>query len=242
MTLGPGAEARAAALVAWLRRMGSERDRQGMARYGIRIDRAFGVSVARLRELARPHRRDHALAQALWGTGWHEARLLATLVADPKQVTPREMEAWVKDLDSWDLCDGACANLWEQTPHALAKAFAWSKRKPEFVRRAGFVLMARLVHRKHGLADADVRRFLDAIEAGAGDGRNFVRKAVNWALRDIGKGRPTLRGEAVALARRLAQDEDASRRWVGRDALREFSRKGLVDQAAEVPAPRRRGR
>ncbi|HZA60794.1 MAG TPA: DNA alkylation repair protein [Actinomycetota bacterium] len=213
----------AADVVRRLRRFGSEENRIGMARFGINTANAVGVSMAQLRPLARELGRDHLLARALWSSGVHEARILAVLVDEPHEVTGSQMERWTRAFDSWDLCDQACMKLYRHTPFAWAKARAWAGRGEEFVKRAGFALMATLaVHDEAG--DAEFIELLPLIEREAGDARNFVKKAVNWALRQIGKRSPGLRKEAVAVARRLAASEDAAARWVGRDALRELLR------------------
>jgi 3-methyladenine DNA glycosylase AlkD len=223
------ARARAAQAVARLRAQGTAANRTGMARYGIRPAEALGVPMPLLRAEAKDLGRDHALAKALWATGVHEARILASLVGEPSKVTPGEMDRWAKALDAWDVCDQVVANLWERTPHAEAKAHAWSKAEEEYVKRAGFVLMARLTHARFALPEASLRRFLRAVEREAHDGRNAVKKGVNWALREHGgRGPPRVRRAAVALARRLAASQDAAERWVGADALREFRRKGLA--------------
>jgi 3-methyladenine DNA glycosylase AlkD len=193
-----------------------------MARFGIATDRALGVRIPDLRRLAREIGRDHGLALRLWRSGVHEARILASMIDDPARVTERQMEAWARSFDSWDLCDQVCGNLFDRTPFAHEAATRWAPREEEFVKRAGFALMATLaVHD----ADADDRRFLrflPLIEREAPDGRNFVKKAVNWALRQIGKRNERLRREALRVARRLAEGPPGPARWVGRDALREL--------------------
>lgn len=194
----------------------------GMARYGINTRNTLGVSIPLLRQLARSHRRQHELALELWATDIHEARLLATLVEDPRQVTPAQMEAWVGELDSWDLCDQLCNNLFRKTTHARAKALAWAKRKPEFIRRAGFVLMATLAVHDKTATDADFEPFFAAIQNAATDERNFVRKAVNWALRQIGKRNGTLRKRAMTVAGEIATRDSKAARWIAADALREL--------------------
>ena len=194
----------------------------GMARYGINTRNTLGVSIPFLRQLARGYRHQHELALALWASDVHEARLLATLVDDPKQVTPAQMEAWVKDLDSWDLCDQLCNNLFRKTPHARAKALLWAKRKPEFIRRAGFVLMATLAVHDKAATNADFEPFFAAIQSTATDERNFVRKAVNWALRQIGKRNTTLRNRALRVAEAIGRLDNKSARWIAADAIREL--------------------
>ena len=194
----------------------------GMARVGINIERALGVSIPHCRRIARGHRRDHGLALDLWTTGIHEARILASMVDDPTQVTPGQMESWVGDFDSWDLCDQTCSNLFGSTPYAYTKAKAWVRRKEEFVKRAGFTLIAeRAVHDRER-DDAFWLTWLPVIRSGATDDRNYVRKAVNWALREIGKRDLALNAAAIAEAERLLEIDAKSARWIARDALREL--------------------
>jgi len=202
--------------------MAHERNRKGMARYGINTARALGVSVARLRAIARRLGRDHPLAVELWVSGVHEARILASLLADPLVVSPRDMDRWVREVDSWDLCDQVCANLFERTPHARRKALLWSSRKQEFVRRAGFSLMARIAVSQKDLPDSAFSPMLAAIRRRAGDERNYVKKAVSWALRQIGKRNPALRTKALAVAGLLRRGGSRPARWIGADAEREL--------------------
>jgi 3-methyladenine DNA glycosylase AlkD len=194
----------------------------GMARVGIDVGHALGVSIPRCRQIARRHRGDHPLALDLWSTGIHEARILASMVDDAEAVTPAQMDAWVEDLDSWDLCDQLCSNLLGRTAHAYPAARAWVRREEEFVKRAGFALIAeRAVHdRTHD--DAFWIAWLPVIRAGATDERNYVKKAVNWALRQIGKRNEELNAAAIAEAERLLDLGSASARWIARDALREL--------------------
>ena len=215
--------AAADAIVAEIRAHGSEKNRVGMARYGINTSRAFGVSMSALAPIAKRHRRDHALALALWRTGWHEARILAVLVDDPKSVTPAQMDRWVADFDSWDLCDQACMKLFARTPFVTAKVEQWAADEREFVRRAAFALIAGYtVHAKKAPVSVFLG-FLPIIETHATDPRNYVRKAVNWALRQIGKHSLALHRPALALAERLAESHDRTARWIGRDAVKELS-------------------
>ena len=193
-----------------------------MARFGITADRALGVRVPDLRRLARRLAPDHELALALWDTGVHEARILASMIDDPAAVTEPQMERWAADFDSWDLCDQCCGNLFDRTPFAAAKAAEWSGRDEEFVKRAGFALMAWMaVHRKDE-PDEAFRAFVPFIEREAHDDRNFVKKAVSWALRQIGKRNARLRGAAIAAAERISRDESRAARWIARDVLREL--------------------
>ena len=193
-----------------------------MARYGIDTSRAVGVSVTELRRIARGLGRDHELAAALWASGVHEARILASLVDEPARVSEAQMDAWVADLDSWDVCDGVCGNLFDRTPFALAKAVEWSAREPEFEKRAGFALMAwAAVHRKD-LPDSAFGSLLPVIREGATDDRNYVKKAVSWALRQIGKRSLGLNTRAIRTAERLERMDTRSARWIASDALREL--------------------
>lgn len=210
------------AILTTLRAQANPANVAGMARYGINTRNTLGVSIPFLRQLARGYRRQHELALALWATDLHEARLLATLVDDPKQVTAGQMEAWVKDLDSWDICDQLCNNLFRRTAPARVKALQWAKRKPEFIRRAGYVLMATLAVHDKAATDTDFEAFFAAIRAGATDERNFVRKAVNWALRQIGKRNAVLRKRAVQVAEEISRLDSKAARWIAADARREL--------------------
>lgn len=208
--------------------LGSEANRAGMARFGIRVDYALGIPMPVLRSYAKAYRKQHNLALALWQTGVHEARILATLIDNPAEVTEEQMEAWVRQFDSWDVCDQCCGNLFDKTPFAFDQALEWSAREEVYVKRAGFVLMATLaVHRKEAV-DAQFRPFFPLIEREARDARNFVKKAVNWALRQIGKRNRTLHAEATALARRIGQQNQPSARWIAADALRELGQEKII--------------
>jgi 3-methyladenine DNA glycosylase AlkD len=216
------AEERARDVVRTLERLGDRSRLEGMARFGIDTTRAVGVTVTELRRFARDLGHDHELAAALWASGVHEARLLASLVDEPAMVSEAQMEAWVADLDSWDVCDGVCGNLFDRTPFALDKAVEWSSREPEFQKRAAFALMASAaVHRKD-LPDAAFASLLPMIRAQAIDERNYVKKAVSWALRQIGKRSPGLNSQAVRTAERIERIDSRAARWVARDALREL--------------------
>lgn len=194
----------------------------GMAKFGINPSGRLGVRVPELRKLAKQIGTDHQLALELWDTVVPEARLLATMVADPARVTPQQMDAWVGDLNSWDICDSACSNLFVKTPFAWDKVAEWAADESEFVRRAGYVLIACLaVHDK----TAPDQAFLDTfpiITTGATDSRNFVKKAVNWALRAVGKRNLSLNKATVALSEELLAIDDKTARWIARDALREL--------------------
>jgi 3-methyladenine DNA glycosylase AlkD len=194
-----------------------------MARYGIRNDNALGISMPRLRGIAREVGRDHQLAQGLWDSGIHEARILAGLIDDPGQVTPKQMESWVSAFDSWDLCDQVCGNLFDRTPYAFGKAIEWSNRKEEFVKRAGFVLIAELAVHNKKASDDLFEAFLPAILRESSDERNFVKKAVNWALRQIGKRNCRLNIQAIRVAEQMALLDSRSAHWCSANALRELT-------------------
>lgn len=197
-------------------------DLAGMARFGMDVEGRLGVPVPVLRKLGRALGRDHDLALALWDTGMPDAQILAGLVADPSRMTSQQMDAWAHTMRSWDVCDGACLNAFVHSPLAWDKVAAWTARDEEFVRRAGFALLATLaVHDKQ----ADDARFVAAlkhIEAAADDERNFVKKAVNWALRNIGKRNAALHAAAIAQAQRLQARGTRAARWIAADALREL--------------------
>jgi 3-methyladenine DNA glycosylase AlkD len=213
----------AKAVVAWLKRHGTKRTRDGMARYGLPSDRAFGVPVGTMQQLARRLGRNHELALALWQTGWYEARMLATFVDDPTRVTAAQMDRWSRDFDNWGICDTACFHLFDRTPHAWRKVTSWSRRSDEFGKRAAFALLASLALHDKSASDEKFVRCLPLIERGAADDRNFVKKGVSWALRLIGRRNASLNTVAVALARRLAASPQAASRWVGKEALRELT-------------------
>ena len=206
-----------------LRAMARPENLAGMARYGIKTDRALGLSIEVLRPIARELRDDHTLALALWGTGVHEARLLAGFIDDPRQVDEAQMEAWAAEFDSWDVCDQVCSSLFDRTALAWTKAIEWCGRPEEFVKRAGFVLMAALAVHDKAAPDDDYLAFLPLIAREAGDERNFVKKAVNWALRQIGKRSAALNAAAVAAAAEIELQGSRSARWIARDALRELT-------------------
>jgi 3-methyladenine DNA glycosylase AlkD len=206
-----------------LRKLASPGGREGMARFGINPESALGVRIPDLRRLAKELGRDHSLALALWKTGVHEARILASMVDEPERVTERQMESWVRAFDSWDLCDQVCGNLFDRTSLARPKTEEWMRRNEEFVKRAGFALAAwRAVHAREA-PDSDFERLLPLIEREADDQRNFVKKAASWALRQIGKRNRSLNRKAIPVARRLAGSGSAPARWVGKDALRELT-------------------
>jgi 3-methyladenine DNA glycosylase AlkD len=205
-----------------LKALGTEKGRLGMARYGIATDRAFGVSMPNIRSVAREMARDHAVAEALWESGVHEAHILAGFVDRPDWVTPQQMDRWTAQFDSWDVCDQICGNLWDRTPCRDEKIFRWSSDEHEFIRRAAFATIAwRSVHDKKA-QDSEFLSCFPLIRDASTDNRNFVRKAVSWALRQIGKRSHELHPPALALARELANRPDKAARWIGKDVIREL--------------------
>jgi 3-methyladenine DNA glycosylase AlkD len=225
------------ATLAWLERTGTKATREGMARYAIPSDNAFGVTVGALRRHARLLGRDHALAGALWETGWYEARMLASFIDDPAQVTPAQMDRWCADFDSWAICDTVCFHLFDRTPHAWRKLEPWSRKTPEFSRRAAFALLWGLTAHDRTATDEAFLACLPLIERGARDDRNFVKKAVDMALRSIGKRNATLNAAALAVAERLASCPEPSARWVGNHARRELQSPAVARRlAARRPA------
>jgi len=196
----------------------------GMARYGINPKRTvYGISAPDLKRLARQIGTDHALARRLWASGIHDARHIAALIDDPEQVDQPQMEQWAAQFDTWDICDGCCLNLFVRTPFAHRKAVQWAKRKEEFVKRAGFALMAQLAVHDKAAPDAKFQRFLPIIIRESTDGRNYVKKGVNWALRQIGKRNLALNALAIDAAKQIRQMDSSSARWVAADALRELT-------------------
>jgi len=218
-------------LIVHLRSLENPANVAGMARFGISSEGTLGISMTTLRPIARAllktRRADgawrHSVADGLWTSGLHEARILATLVEDPALVTPEQALAWASDSNSWDITDQLCMSLLDRTPFAYSLAKEWSAAEPEFVKRAAFSLMAALASHDKSADDARFLAFLPIIEGEAHDPRNFVKKAVNWALRGIGKRSDALRGPALESASRLADSADRTERWVGKDAFRELA-------------------
>ncbi len=210
-------------VIASLKRLASKRVRDGMSRYGIPSDNAFGVPVGAMQKLGKRLGRNHALAGELWETGWYEARMLAAFLDEPASVTPAQMDRWCGDFDSWAICDTVCFHLFDRTPHAWKKVRQWSRRREEFVKRAAFALLASLALHDKLAQDEPFAECLPLIEKAATDERNFVKKGVNWALRAIGRRNRELHAAAVALSKSLAAAPNAAARWVGKDALRELT-------------------
>ncbi len=237
--MAPSQSSNCKAIIKTLRAMANPKNVEGMARFGINPKGTLGVSIPVLRKIAREFGKNHELAQELWDSEIHEARLLAGFIDDSRFVTEIQLEKWVKDFDSWDVCDQVCSSLFDKTDFAYKKAVEWAARDEEFVRRAGFALMAALaVHDKEAPAsltvanrsslhdnhapDRQLELFFPIIEKYSPDERNFVRKAVNWALRQIGKRNKSLNRKAIACAERIAKQDSKSANWIANDALREL--------------------
>jgi len=195
----------------------------GMARFGINPENTYGISIPVLRKMAREIGRDHALAQELWSSGVHEARILASMIDDPRLVSEEQMDRWAADFDSWDVCDQCCGNLFDKTEFAYRKAVEWAARDEEFVKRAGFALMAWLAFHDKRAPDEAFLAFLPVIKRESIDGRNFVKKAVNWALRHIGKRNAALNITAIQTAKEIQAAGSKPGRWIAADALRELT-------------------
>jgi 3-methyladenine DNA glycosylase AlkD len=208
--------------VAELKRLGEKRNVAGMARFGIRARKVFGVSKPKLDKIAKKIGKNHELGMELWRTGIHDARLLGVLISEAEKVDAKQMDRWVREFDNWDVCDGSCCHLFVFAAPAWKKAFEWTRRKKEFAKRAGFALAAFLAVHDKRAADAIYRKFLKAIEREAWDDRNFVRKAVNWALRNIGKRNLRLNRAAIASGERIRRQNTRAARWIAADALREL--------------------
>lgn len=209
-------------LIQELRSAGTTSNLSGMARYGIDTTHAFGTGMPVVRAMAKRCKKQHELSLVLWESGWHEARILAALIADPAKLTREQMDRWVLACNSWDLTDQCCMNLFWASPFALEAMHDWATREEEFVKRAAFATLASLALHGKKLRDQDFIALLPLIEMGATDERNFVKKSVNWALRQIGKRSLTLHGAAVTTAERLLESNSRSARWIARDALREL--------------------
>jgi 3-methyladenine DNA glycosylase AlkD len=211
-----------------LEEMSTDRDRENLVRFGINAKKAFGVSMANIKVLAKRLGRNHELAAALWKTGWYEARMLTSFVDEPDRVTPAQMDRWCRDFDNWGICDTLCFVLFDKTPHAWAKVAEWNDNRGEFVKRAAFALIASLALHDKKSGDKPFLESLRFIERAATDERNFVKKGVSWALRAVGRRNATLNVAAVKVARRLADSSEAPARWVGKDALKELTNQKVV--------------
>ena len=224
------------AIVDSLKHLGDRRTRDEMSsRYGIHLpdpNKAFGVKMAAMQKVAREARqkdapRNHELAAALWKSGWYEARMVACMVDEAELVTSAQMDAWCRDFDNWGICDTVCFKLFDQVDPALAfrKVAQWAKHKDEFIRRGGFALLACLALHRKELDDEPFATCLPLIERAADDERNFVKKAISWALRGMAmRGKP-LHSAVVGLAQQLADSDNSTRRWIGKDVLRQIKKR-----------------
>jgi len=215
-------------IISYLRKKGNPKDVEGMAKYGISAKYVFGVRMPILRDLAKKIGKNHELALKLWNTEIREARILATLIAEPEKTSEEQMEQWVLDFDSWEICDQCCANLFIHTPFAYEKALEWSKREEEFVKRAGFSLMAYIAMRDKKAPSHLFDSFLERIKEESIDGRNYVKKAVNWALRQIGKRNSELHKKAIVTANKILQINEKSAKWIAKDALNELKSEKIL--------------
>ena len=205
-----------------LKTMGSSRNIAGMARFGINPKNTLGVPVPELRRMAKEIGKDHELALRLWDSGIHEAKALASMVDIPKEVSRKQMRRWIKDFDSWDVCDQTCTNLFVFAPGAYNECFVLAKSNKEFVKRTAFALMACFAFKDKKMKNKEFIRFFPVIKKAASDERNFVRKAVNWALRQIGKRNLRLNKEAIKIAQEIKKMDYKSAKWIANDALREL--------------------
>jgi len=205
-----------------LRSMAKPGKLEGMARFGIKGDKRLGISMPELRKAGKSIGRDHELALKLWATKIPDAMILAALIDDPAKVTEQQAESWVKDLDSWDVCDQLCMNLFDRVPFAGKKIVEWSRRDEEFVKRASFALIACIAWHDKKASDEFFIRFFPVIKSGAADERNYVKKAVSWALRHIGKKNLNLNKKAIELAREIKNIDSKPSRWIASDVIREL--------------------
>jgi 3-methyladenine DNA glycosylase AlkD len=222
-----------ASVLAWLKKHSSKATRDGMARYGVPSDHALGVTMADMKVIAKEIGKNHQLAAALWDTGIYEARMLTSFVDDAALVSSAQMNRWARDFDNWGICDTVCFHLFDRTPHAWQKVEQWHDRKEEFIKRAAFALLWGLTVHDKRAADGVFVDGLGYIERAAADERHFVKKAVNMALRALGKRNAALNTAAVATARRLAESADATSRWIGNDALRELTSAGVTRRLSQ---------
>lgn len=197
-----------------------------MSGFGINPKNAYGISIPQLRKIAKGIGRNHILAQQLWRSRIHEACILASYIDEPMKITESQLEKWVKDFDSWDICDQVCG-LFEETPYAYQKAIEWSSRKEEFVKRAAFALIAGFAVHDKKASDEQFEQFFPIIKQAVTDDRNFVKKAVNWALRNIGKRNKRLNKKAIEMAREIQRMDSKTAKWIASDALREFTSQAI---------------
>lgn len=215
-------------IIASLKKFADPQTLKGFDRFAITSKTALGISMPQLRAFAKKIGKSHQLAQELWKSGIREAQMVACFIADSKQVTEQEMEQWVNDFDSWDVCDTCCQGLWSFTPYAVKKIKTWSSDDREFVKRAAFALTAALAMGKKNISDDTLKDLLPIIKREAQDERNFVKKAVNWALRQVGKKNKTLNAHAIKTAQEIAAIDSKAARWIAQDALRELTSPAII--------------
>ena len=227
----PGLDEQLSAVVAELKRLGSKRAREAMARYGIPADNAFGVPVGAIQRVAKRLGRNHELAAGLWKTGQYEPRMLAAFLDEPARVAAAQMDRWCRDFDSWAICDTVCLHLFDRTPHAFAKVEQWcdgGAKGAEFIKRGAFALLASLALHDKVTGDEAFARCLPLVERAATDERNFVKKGVSWALRLVGRRSRGLHAASMALSKTLAESENATERWLGKEALKDLGKPALM--------------
>ncbi len=196
---------------------------EGMSRFGINPNNTYGINMPVLRKMAKEIGNSHALAQELWKSGIHEARILASMIDEINRVAGAQMDSWARDFDSWDVCDQTCMNLFSKTRIAVGKAVEWSRNEEEFIKRAGFAMMACIAWTRKDAKDSDFEKFFVEIKKSSDDERNFVRKSVNWALRQIGKRNLALNRKAVAVAKDILKQDSRAAKWIATDAIRELT-------------------
>jgi 3-methyladenine DNA glycosylase AlkD len=211
-----------------LKFLADEKAAKNVERFGIPSDKALGIKVPELRQIAKSIKKNHELALGLWQADIHEAKVLASMIGDPKLMTAQQMDQWVADMYSWDVCDQCCGNLFVYTPFWKSKVAEWIASSHEFTRRAGVVLIAEAtMHRKKDVTDDELRHMLQLALTVADDPRNFVKKAVSWAMRQVGKKRSTLTTEVIAMAKELQSAQDRTKKWIASDVIRELQKKGI---------------
>lgn len=206
---------------------------EGMARYGISTEGRLGVKVPDMRKIAKEAGKDHTLALELWKTGIPEAQIVAALVGEPEKLTEEQMEDWVKDFNSWDVCDQVCMNLFDKSPLAIKKIHDWSRREEEFVKRAAYALIACLAWHDKEAEDETFVKLFPVIKRGATDERNYVKKSINWALRHIGKRNSPLNRAAIDVAEEIKHMDSKAARWIASDALRELKSENVQKRLKE---------
>jgi 3-methyladenine DNA glycosylase AlkD len=236
MPSAPVSSARVKEVVSSLKRASTKKTLDSLPRYGITDAKAMGVSVGDIQVIARRIGKDHQLAEALWATGWYEARLLTAFIDEPERVTSAQMDRWCRDFDNWGICDTVCFHLFDRTPHAWAKIHKWHDGRAEFVKRAAFALLASVALHDKKEPDARFVESLGLIERAAVDDRNFVKKGVSWALRLIGRRNPALNDAALALSRRLAASDQPAARWIGKGAVKELTSPLVVRRLTARPS------